>query len=151
MWVVKVRLTHNVLIGLAAVGATAGLGAAIAGQGGWKATAFGLFLAAIGALASGPLLVPWSADDVGVNRAGRRLLFWPEVTAVEVRSFRTGRGHGPPHVTVVLRTPGERAVINVYSRRDAERLHAILAQYLPADVDGRGLLRLIPHAWTAMD
>lgn len=151
MWVVKARLTHNVFIGLAAVGATAGLGVVIAGQGGWMATAFGLFLAVLGALAFGPLLMPWSADDVGVNRAGRRVLAWPEVTAVEVRAFRTGRGHGPPHVTVVLRTPGGRAVINIYSRRDAELLHAILAQYLPADVGGRELLSLIPDAWTAMD
>ncbi|MDA2950914.1 MAG: hypothetical protein O2892_18080 [Actinomycetota bacterium] len=147
----KTRLTRNWLIGLAAVGATAGLGGIIAGQGGWKATAFGLFLAAIGVLAFGPLLMPWSADDVGVARAGRPLLAWPEVTAVEVRAFRTARGYGPPHVTVILKTPGARAVLNLYSRHDAERLYAILARYLPADVDGRELLWLIPGAWTAMD
>lgn len=147
----KARLNHNVFIGLAAVGATAGVGAVIAGQGGWKATAFGLFLAVVGALAFGPLLVPWSADDVGVNRAGRRLLFWSEVTAVEVRAFRTSRGQGPPKVTVVLKGPDRRAVLHLYSRHDAELLHAILVRHLLPDVEGRRLLRLIPHAWTAMD
>ena len=148
----RARLIHNWLIGLAAVGSTAGLGAVIAGQGGWKAAAFGLLLAGVGAVAFGPLLVLWSADDVGVSRAGRRLLVWPEVTAIEVRAFRTGRGYGPPHVTVVLRTRGAgRAVINIYSRRDAEQLQAILAGYLPEDVDGRALLWLITDAWAAMD
>lgn len=145
------RLTRNWLIGVAAVGASVGLGVVIAAEGGSKATAFGLFIAVLGALAFGPLLVPWSADGAGVARAGRRLLTWSEVTAVEVRAFRTFRGQGPPRVNVVLKGPDRRAVLNLYSRHDAELLHAILVQHLPADVEGRALLWLIPHAWTAMD
>ena len=146
-----VRLTRNWLIGVAAVGASVGLGFVIAAEGGSKATAFGLFIAVLGALAFGPLLVPWSADGVGLARAGRRWLSWSEVTAVEVLAYRTSRGQGPPRVNVVLKGPDRRAVLNLYSRHDAELLHAILVQHLPADVEGRALLWLIPHAWTAMD
>lgn len=147
----KARLTRNWLIGLVAVGASVVLGAVIAAEGGGKAAAFGLFMAVLGAAAFGELLVPWSADDVGVNRAGRCVLTWPEIIAVEVLAFRTSRGQGPPKVTIVLKGPDRRAVLNLYSRHDAELLHAILVRYLLPDVEGRRLLWLIPHAWTAMD
>lgn len=150
MPVVTARLTRNWLIGVAAVGASVVLGAVIAAEGGGKATAFGLFIAVIGAVAFGSLLVPWSADGAGVARAGRLLLTWSEVTAVEVLAYRTSRGQGPPHVTVVLKGPDRRAVLHLFSRHDAELLHGILDRHLPPDVEGRRLLWLIPHAWTAM-
>jgi hypothetical protein len=148
---VRFRLTRTWLIGLVAVGATAALGTAIAARGGWPAAVLGTFLVVAGSVGFGRLLVPWSADAAGLLRAGRRLLNWPEVTAVEVYPFRTRRGLGPPHVTVVLTTPDRRARLDIYSRHDAERLQAILAESLPRDAAGRPTLRLIGDSWTAMD
>lgn len=148
------RLRRNWSAGLAAVVTTVGLGAAIAVNGLRSSAGVPVILGAVlviaGAVGFGPMLRRWRLDEGGVARGGRRVLTWPEVVNLEVRSFRTTRGMGPPHVDVILETANSRAVMVIYSRRDAERLHAVLAARLPAEVRGRPLLALIPGTWTAM-
>lgn len=130
---------------------TVGLGALIAASGHWPAVALGAGLAIAGAVGFGPLIIPWRVDGRGIHRGRRTVLLWPEITAVEVRDFRTRRGLGPPHVDVVLRGPERRAVLSLYSRHDAGRLQQRLCDYLAPDVDGRGRLPAITDAWNAMN
>lgn len=131
-----------------------GVAGVIAGYGGLAPVLLAAVLAvagAMGAVGFGSLLRPWGIDDDGLYLGRRRVLDWSEVTGIEVRSFATRRGGGPPHVDVVLRSPERRAMVSLYSRHDAHRLHRVLTERLPAGVEGRGLLRLIGDTWRNMD
>lgn len=136
---------------MVAVATTVGVAGAIAGYGGWAPVLLAAVLAVAGAVGFGPLLRPWGVDDDGLYLGRRRVLDWSEVTGIEVRSFATRRGLGPPHVDVVLRSPDRRAKVSLYSRHDARRLHRVLSERLPDGVEGRGLLRLIGDTWRNMD
>lgn len=149
------RLWRNRMVGLAAIVATVGVGTAIVvvslreGDGS-AAVVLGMVLCAAGLVGFWPLIRPWRIDRVGVWLGRRRVVTWPDVTGLDVRSFRTGTGLGPPHVDVIIATREYRAVMSVYSRRDAEGLHAVLSECLPAGVEGITLVPLIPDTWSAM-
>jgi hypothetical protein len=128
--------------------------------------AIGVILAVRGLRGSPPLLIiggalivagllayfralrPWFLDEQGLSLAGHRRLLWSEVTRIQVvETTPKGANGGAPRIDLTVGTSTRKATLQLTSRKDADRVAALLKQHLPAHTEGREDLRLVDAAW----
>lgn len=147
----ELRLGRNrgVATALTAVTVAVGVILAIRGfRGSPPLLILGAILVVAGILAYTRAIRPWFLDEHGISLAGNRRLAWSDVTRIQViATTPQGAGKGAPRVDLHLYTPQRKASLLLISRRDAEKVSALLRERLPANVDGRDTLWLIDDAW----
>ena len=128
--------------------------------------AIGVILAVRGLRGSPPLLIiggalivagllayfralrPWFLDEQGLSLAGHRRLLWSEVTRIQVvETTPKGANGGAPRIDLTVGTSARKATLQLTSRKDADRVAALLKQHLPAHIEGREGLQLVDAAW----
>lgn len=128
--------------------------------------AIGVILAVRGLRGSPPLLIiggalivagllayfralrPWFLDEQGLSLAGHRRLLWSEVTRIQVvETTPKGANGGAPRIDLTVGTSSRKATLQLTSRKDADRVAALLKQHLPAHIEGREDLQLVDAAW----
>ena len=128
--------------------------------------AIGVILAVRGLRGSPPLLIiggalivagllayfralrPWFLDEQGLSLAGHRRLLWSEVTRIQVvETTPKGANGGAPRIDLTVGTSTRKATLQLTSRKDADRVAALLKQHLPAHIEGREGLQLVDAAW----
>ena len=128
--------------------------------------AIGVILAVRGLRGSPPLLIiggalivagllayfralrPWFLDEQGLSLAGHRRLLWSEVTRIQVvETTPKGANGGAPRIDLTVGTSTRKATLQLTSRKDADRVAALLKQHLPAHIEGREDLQLVDAAW----
>ena len=128
--------------------------------------AIGVILAARGLRGSPPLLIiggvlivagllsyframrPWFLDEQGISLAGHRRLQWSDVTRIQVvDATPKAADRSSSRVDLTVSASARTATLHLTSRKDADRVAALLKQRLPAHVEGREDLRLIDNAW----
>ncbi len=128
--------------------------------------AIGVILAVRGLRGSPPLLIiggalivagllayfralrPWFLDEQGLSLAGHRRLLWSEVTRIQVvETTPKGANGGAPRIDLTVGTSARKATLQLTSRKDADRVAALLKQHLPAHIEGREDLQLVDAAW----